>query len=203
MHGINDPGSFENLSLEQFQRMLDCHYLGTLLVTKAAWPHMKAAGYGRVVNTTSEAILGILPRLTSYAAAKGSVLAFTRALAVDGRAYGIRVNGFAPRAGSRMSGAKSLSLVYDVPEETFAHTPLAPIEPASPAAVFLAHESCELSGQVLVCGTDEVHRLTTVLTRGITMENLTVEDVAANLNEIMDMTEVTEAQELTLHRASG
>jgi hypothetical protein len=49
----------------------------------------------------------------------------------------------------------------------------------------------------------EVHRLTTVLTRGITMENLTVEDVAANLNEIMNMTEVTEAQELTLDRASG
>jgi hypothetical protein len=45
----------------------------------------------------------------------------------------------------------------------------------------------------LVCGAGQVHRLTTVLTRGITIENLTVEDVSANLDNIMDMAELTEA----------
>lgn len=69
--GIHDPGLFEELSVQQFQRMLDVHYLGTLFVTRAAWPHLADAGDGRVVNTVSEAMLGGIPELSSYGAAKG------------------------------------------------------------------------------------------------------------------------------------
>ena len=54
------------------------HYLGTVYVTKAAWPHMQAAGYGRIVNTTSEGALGMVPKNSSYGSAKGAVLGFTR-----------------------------------------------------------------------------------------------------------------------------
>ena len=53
--------------------MLDVHLFGTIFVTRAAWPHFVAAGYGRVVNTASEAMLGGIPELTSYAAAKGAL----------------------------------------------------------------------------------------------------------------------------------
>src|SRR4051794_12945726 len=52
--GISDPGAFADLSLEQFQKMINVHYYGTLHVSKAAWPHMADAGYGRFVNVTSE-----------------------------------------------------------------------------------------------------------------------------------------------------
>ena len=61
--GIHDPGLFEILSPNQFRRMIDVHYFGTLLVTRAAWPHFVKAGYGRVVNTVSEAMLGGYPSL--------------------------------------------------------------------------------------------------------------------------------------------
>src|SRR5262249_6977619 len=57
--GISDPGLFADLSLAHFRRMLDVHYLGTVYVLKAAWPHLRAAGNGRVVNTCSEATGGI------------------------------------------------------------------------------------------------------------------------------------------------
>jgi NAD(P)-dependent dehydrogenase (short-subunit alcohol dehydrogenase family) len=105
--GISDPGPFESLSVDQFRRMLDVHFFGTLFVTKAAWPHMVQAGYGRIVNTVSEAMLGGLAELTSYGAAKGAVFGLTRNLATEGSAHGIRVNAVAPRAYTRMSAEQS------------------------------------------------------------------------------------------------
>jgi hypothetical protein len=68
--GIADPDRFEDLSPERFRRMVDVHYLGTVYVASSAWPHMMAAGYGRIVNTTSEAALGFVPKATSYGGAK-------------------------------------------------------------------------------------------------------------------------------------
>ena len=52
------PGLFEALSVEQFRTMLEVHFVGSLLVCRAAWPHFVGAGYGRIVNTVSEAMLG-------------------------------------------------------------------------------------------------------------------------------------------------
>ena len=90
--GISDPALFEALSVDHFRRMLDVHFFGTLFVIKAAWPHMVRSGYGRIVNTVSEAMLGGLAELTSYGAAKGAVFGLTRNLATEGVAHGIRVN---------------------------------------------------------------------------------------------------------------
>jgi NAD(P)-dependent dehydrogenase (short-subunit alcohol dehydrogenase family) len=101
--GIHDPAPFEALSVAQFRRMFDVHFFGTMMVTHAAWPHFVRAGYGRVVNTTSEAMLGGIPHLSSYGAAKGAVFGLTRNLATEGAAHGIRVNALAPRAHTRMS----------------------------------------------------------------------------------------------------
>src|ERR1700730_13599525 len=72
--GIHDPGAFTDLSLENFRRMLDVHYLGVVYVMTAAWLHLKKAGHGRVVNTCSEGMAGMLPNVSSYGAAKASVL---------------------------------------------------------------------------------------------------------------------------------
>src|SRR3954464_13252505 len=54
--GISDPGTFDDLSLAKFRKMVDVHYFGTLQVSKAAWPRMMDAGYGRFVNVTSESV---------------------------------------------------------------------------------------------------------------------------------------------------
>ena len=42
--GINDPAPFEDLTIEQFRRMMDVHFFGTLFVTHAAWKHFRADG---------------------------------------------------------------------------------------------------------------------------------------------------------------
>lgn len=196
--GIHDPGSFESLSIEQFRRMMDVHFFGSLLVTKAAWPHFVEAGYGRIVNTTSEAMLGGIPELTSYGAAKGAVFALTRNLATEGASFGIRANAVAPRAYTRMSEshaeklASFLEMPMDVMEQINASMPP---ELCAPAVVFLAHETCPLSGEVLQVGMGGVARLAVVHTQGITPTQLTAEEIAANLDAIMDVTEarVTES----------
>jgi NAD(P)-dependent dehydrogenase (short-subunit alcohol dehydrogenase family) len=186
--GISDPGWFDDLSLEQFRLMLDVHYLGTVYVLKAAWPHMCAAGYGRIVNTCSEAMGGIHTLVTSYGAAKGAVLGLTRTLACESAKDGILVNAIAPRANTRLSDPAVLSQVFDVSLDD-AVAMIAPFAPelVSPAAAFLAHESCDLNGVVLVAGGGQVQRLALMASPGITREHLTPEDVATNAETIADL----------------
>jgi NAD(P)-dependent dehydrogenase (short-subunit alcohol dehydrogenase family) len=168
--------------------MVDFHYMGTVHVTRAAWPHLLAAPDGRVVNTASEAILGNVPKSTAYSAAKGAVFSFTRALALDARGSKIRVNAVAPRGITRMSEPPILARVFDQPEEAFINPFYESLQPegVSPAVVFLAHESCDLNGEVLICGGGRALRLACVETKGLTRDILTAEAIAENLDEVLD-----------------
>ena len=177
----------ENLTLADYRRMVEVHHLGTVFVTKAAWPHMSSAGYGRIVNTTSEGLLGMVPKNSSYGSAKGAVLGFTRAVALDGARHGIRVNAVLPRAQTRMSTPDILSHVYDTPSEAFGLMPQFAPELVSPAAAYLAHESCELSGELLIAGGGQVMRLALVETVGIRSDALTPEVVAESIEQVLDM----------------
>jgi NAD(P)-dependent dehydrogenase (short-subunit alcohol dehydrogenase family) len=187
--GIHDPGAFDELSIEQFRAMFDVHFFGTLFVTRAAWPHFVKAGYGRVVNTVSEAMLGGIPELTSYGAAKGAVFGLTRNLATEGPAHGIRVNAIAPRAYTRMSASHSnalaeyLSMPEDVMDQINASMPP---EMCAPAVAFLAHESCPLNGEILQTGMGGVSRIAVIHTPGIAKSPITAEDIADNIDAIMD-----------------
>jgi NAD(P)-dependent dehydrogenase (short-subunit alcohol dehydrogenase family) len=190
--GIHDPAPFESLSVEQFRRMFDVHFFGTMMVTHAAWPRFLAAGYGRVVNTTSEAILGGIPQLTSYGAAKGAVFGLTRNLATEGAAHGIRVNALAPRAHTRMSesDAERLRSLFGMDDDTIRQVQASmPPEHNAPAAAFLAHESCPLNGELLRVGMASVARLAMVHTVGITKDPITAEDIAEHLDAILDVTD--------------
>jgi hypothetical protein len=190
--GISQPDWFDDLTLDRFRQMIDVHYLGTVNVTRAAWPHLRKSGYGRIVNTCSEAAFGMVPKNTSYGGAKGGVFGFTRSLALDARRHGILVNAVAPRARTRLSDPKVLAHVYDVPEEAFGEVMdgFAP-EFVAPAAAYLAHESCELNGEILVAGGGQVLRMAIMQTQGFRSSALTLEDLAANLDTVMDMTDAT------------
>jgi NAD(P)-dependent dehydrogenase (short-subunit alcohol dehydrogenase family) len=188
--GIADPDWFEDLSVERFERMVEVHYLGTVYVTMAAWPHLQAQGYGRIVNTTSEAAIGTVPKATAYGGGKGGVFGFTKSLAVDAMRHGILVNAVAPRANTRLSAPAVLAHTYDLPEDTFADT-MAKFEPerVSPAAAYLAHESCRLNGEILIAGGGQIMRMAVLETKGISRDDLTAEDLATNLDQVMDITD--------------
>lgn len=185
--GIADPDLLDDIAVAQFRRMVDVHYLGTVLVTKAAWAHLGPGGC--VVNTCSEAVLGFVPKSTSYAGAKGGVLGFTRALALEATSRGLRVNAVMPRANTRLSGRPVMAKTYGVPEEMLPEDMLAQFAPelVSPAAVYLAHDSCPLNGEVLISGGGQVMRMAFVVNQGLTAVHMTPEEVAAGLSTLLDL----------------
>ena len=99
--GILTSDRFPEMGVDVLMRHLTVHVAGTFNVTRAAWPSMVEAGYGRVVATTSSAVFGA-PPLIGYATAKGALIGLARSLAQLGAGDGIRVNLLAPAADTRM-----------------------------------------------------------------------------------------------------
>ena len=60
-------------------------------------------------------------------------------------------------------------------------------EAVAPVAAYLAHESCELNGVVLATGGGQVQRLALMASEGVKIDGLTVEDVAANIDTVIDL----------------
>jgi meso-butanediol dehydrogenase / (S,S)-butanediol dehydrogenase / diacetyl reductase len=85
----------DELSLEDFRRNFEINVLGTLQACQAFGPLLRERG-GAVVNVASQAALVSLPSQAAYTASKGAVAAFTRSLAIDWAAYGVRANAVAP-----------------------------------------------------------------------------------------------------------
>ena len=81
----------EELSLEEWNRLLAVHLTGTFLVCKATLPVLRAAGGGSIVNLASTSALLARPHLAAYAAAKGGIISFSRQLALDAAADNVRV----------------------------------------------------------------------------------------------------------------
>lgn len=198
--GIADPDWFDDISMDRFRRMVEVQFLGTVNVTKAAYPHLVEGGYGRIVNTCSEGAFGAVPKCTSYGSAKAGVYGFTRTLAQDSIRHGILVNAVVPRASTRLSAPSIVAFSYDIPEESLKGSmdQFAP-EFVSPAAVFLAHESCGLNGEMIVCGGGQAFRIAAIQTQGIADENMTPEVIAENLESVMDMKDA-QVLELSAHR---
>jgi len=87
---------WDDLDFAEWRRIMSVNLDGVYLTSRAVYPHMKEAGYGRIVNIASNVILAGTPNLAHYVAAKGGVFAFTRALATELGRYGITVNAVAP-----------------------------------------------------------------------------------------------------------
>lgn len=102
--GILTTGGIAELAETELERCLAVHVVGSAGVARAAFPHMRARRYGRIVNTISEAALGTgYGAGVAYAAAKAAVWGLTMALADEGAPYGITVNAVSPGASTRMS----------------------------------------------------------------------------------------------------
>lgn len=94
--GISVWRSFDELTYEEWRRILSINLDGPFLVSHAALGALKAAGKATIVNIASGA--GLQPRqnFSAYCASKGGLVLFTKAIAMDLAAHGIRVNALCP-----------------------------------------------------------------------------------------------------------
>ncbi|GGW13721.1 putative short-chain dehydrogenase/reductase [Streptomyces capoamus] len=178
--GISILRPLAELTDDECRRVLDTHAGGTLNMLRAVWPHMAAAGYGRIVNTCSDALFGDTG-LSAYAAGKGAVLGLTTSAAAEGAAYGIKVNAVVPVAATRMS----LEAVRDDERTTALLTDLFPARHVAPVVALLAHEGAPCTGRLLHAAGRRTARIFLGATEGVVWpEDPTPETVRAGFPRI-------------------
>ena len=94
--GVGAAGTVEDSDDDEFRRLHEVNVLGTVRVTRAALPALRASSSAVVVNTCSVAAQVGLPQRAAYSASKGAVLSLTLAMAADHLADGVRVCAVAP-----------------------------------------------------------------------------------------------------------
>jgi NAD(P)-dependent dehydrogenase (short-subunit alcohol dehydrogenase family) len=177
--GILRDKSFPNMSMDDFLFVLQVHLMGSVYVTHAAWPIMRARAYGRVVLTSSSSGLYGNFGQTNYSAAKLALVGFMNTLRLEGQKYNIMVNSLAPVAGTRMT------------EDLMPPELIARMKPelVSPMVGYLCSEQCTRTGEIWAAGVGYFSRVEFREGPGVRIPGQpTIDDVAANIDKIADLT---------------
>ena len=94
--GINLRKNLIDISLTEWQSVLDTNLTSVFLMCRKFVPHMRGTGYGRILNMTSIMSHVSLPQRSAYSASKTALLGLIRALALELAPDGITVNGISP-----------------------------------------------------------------------------------------------------------
>jgi NAD(P)-dependent dehydrogenase (short-subunit alcohol dehydrogenase family) len=181
--GIFWMDEFPKVSTSDVQRQLAVHVIGSMHASRACWPHMAEAGYGRIVMTSSTGALGAA-NMTAYGLAKAGVLGLARALAMAGEPAGIRVNVVCPMAMTRMMSA---GMGEPEPPDDPDRSPSL----VSPLVALLSHESCPSNGETYLSGMRRYARFFIGETEGYVHPEaeVTPEDIVSHWDEITNLTD--------------
>jgi 3-oxoacyl-[acyl-carrier protein] reductase len=89
-------GPFEEIAVEEWDRVMSVNLRGTFLCARAVVPHMKQQRSGKIVNVSSSTVFSGTPRFAHYVTSKAGVIGFTRVLAKELGEWNITVNAIAP-----------------------------------------------------------------------------------------------------------
>ncbi|SEG83840.1 NAD(P)-dependent dehydrogenase, short-chain alcohol dehydrogenase family [Thermomonospora echinospora] len=173
--GIHRPAALAEMTYEDFDAVLDVHLRGAFHVVRPAFPSMCEAGYGRIVLTSSIGGLYGNHKVANYAAAKAGVLGLSNVVALEGAEHGVKCNVIVPAAVTRM--AEGI--------DTSAYPPMGP-DLAAPAVGWLAHESCSITGEMLVSIAGRVARAFIAETPGVYRPSWSIEQVGEEIAAIRD-----------------
>jgi NAD(P)-dependent dehydrogenase (short-subunit alcohol dehydrogenase family) len=173
--GNNRRAPLSEMTYEDFDAVLDVHLRGAFHVVRPAFPVMAAAGYGRVVLTSSIGGLYGNHQVANYSAAKAGVIGLSHVVALEGAASGVTSNVIAPGALTRLADGL----------DTSAYPPMNP-ELTAPVVGWLAHESCTVSGEVFVTMAGRVARAWIAESEGVYRPSWSIEQVADEFDTIRD-----------------
>jgi NAD(P)-dependent dehydrogenase (short-subunit alcohol dehydrogenase family) len=182
--GIFNSIAFEDLSTDDWRRMLGVHLDGGFYLSQPAFRVMKSQGYGRFVFISSSAGMFGQHREAHYAAAKAGLVGLTNVIALEGAEHGILANTVLPFGVSRMV----TETVEDpkVLEESGLLQTIRP-ELVTPIVVYLASRACEFSHRNYSAYGGRFARVFIGLGEGWLAESgsgLTADDIAAHLAEV-------------------
>jgi NAD(P)-dependent dehydrogenase (short-subunit alcohol dehydrogenase family)/putative sterol carrier protein/acyl dehydratase len=188
--GILRDVSFPKMTQDDWDLVYRVHVLGAFRVTHAAWPHMRDAGYGRIVNTSSASgIYGNFGQ-ANYSMAKLGLHGFSQTLAIEGKKRNIIVNTIAPTAGSRMTETVMPPALVEA---------LKP-ELVSPLVARLVHESQEDTGGLYEVGGGFFAKLRWERSTGKTFRlgrSISIEDVDAAMPQVTQFDKTTHPESIT------
>ena len=171
-------GSLSAMTEDDFDAVVAVHMKGGYNVVRQAFPIMAKAGYGRFVMTSS--IGGVYGNydVVNYSMAKGALISLSHMAALEGAEVGIKSNAILPSAVTRMAEGLDVSQ----------YPPMAP-DLVAPLIAYLCHESCQVSGEILIALAGRMARAALGENPGLYRPSWTIDDVAANIDAIRDMRE--------------
>ena len=176
--GILRDKTFAKMEILNWHTVLDVHLNGSMNCTKLAWPIMMEQNYGRIVMTTSTSGLFGNFGQSNYGAAKLGLVGFMNTLRFEGAKFNIHTNSIAPIAATRMT--------LELPGFEDSAERLAP-ELVTPAVVFLCSEVAP-NGRIIQAAGGRYYSADVRENTGVDLgANASVEDIATNIDAILDM----------------
>jgi NAD(P)-dependent dehydrogenase (short-subunit alcohol dehydrogenase family) len=169
--------SLKEMTCDDFEAVVDVHLRGAFHVVRPAFPLMCAARYGRIVLTSSIGGLYGNHGVANYAAAKAGIIGLSNVIALEGAAEGVQCNVIVPAAESRM--AQGI--------DTSAYPPWGP-DLVAPVVGWLVHESCSITGEILIALAGRVAKAVVAETPGVYRPSWSLEQVADDIDAIRDTT---------------
>ena len=168
-------GSLKDMTYEDFDAVIDVHLRGAFHVVRAAFPLMCKAGYGRMVMTSSIGGLYGNKDVVNYSMSKAGLVGLSHVVALEGAAEGVKSNVIVPAAVTRMAEGLDTSM----------YPPMDP-ELVAPTVGWLVHESCSISGEMLISLAGRVAKAYLAETPGVYRPSWTIEQVGEELDGIRD-----------------
>ena len=172
-------GSLATISHEDFRAVVDVHFLGAFNVVRPAFELMCKAGYGRIVLTSSIGGLYGMSNTVNYAMSKAGMIGLNNVAAIEGAEHNVKCNAIVPGAVTRMADGLDTSF----------YPPMGP-ELVAPVVGWLAHETCSVTGEMLISIAGRISRAYIEETEGVFQPDWTIDEVAARIGEIRDQNHV-------------